>query len=231
MVAACPALELQAVTRRFPARRRGEGVFTAMEAFSFSVRPRESIAVVGPHAHAGFTLQKDLLLPRRNIRRNAAFRLKARGVSAAGRATRVTHELGRCRLTGHADRYPHQLSGGRGQRVTLARRLAIEPYLVLLDQPFSALDAQTKTILQRSFARTIAASGVTTRLITHDLNEAVAMSDRNLVIIERPGSIVEELAVDLPDRDATIGRQASPRGQQLVAQLFDALHLNEFADA
>lgn len=264
MPGASPALELLAVTRRFPARKRGEGMFTAIEALSFSVRPGEFVAVVGPsgcgkstilnlvagldrpsegevrvsgeavsgpNAHVGFMLQKDLLLPWRNIRRNVEFGLEARGLSAAERAARVARELERCRLTDYAERYPHQLSGGQRQRAALARTLAIEPDLVLLDEPFSALDAQTKIILQRSFARTIAASGVTTLLITHDLNEAVAMSDRILVMSERPGRITEALEVGLPDRDDPIGRQASPRGRELVAHLFDALHLNERADA
>ena len=258
-----PALELNAVTRRFPARTRAGVDFTAIESLSFAVRRGEFVAVVGPsgcgkstilnlvagldrpsegqvtvsgeavtgpNAHVGFMLQKDLLLPWRNIRRNVEFGLEARGLSAAERADRVARELARCRLGDYADRYPHQLSGGQRQRAALARTLAIDPDLVLLDEPFSALDAQTKLLLQRSFAQTIAATGVTTLLITHDLNEAVAMSDRILVMSERPGRIVEEIEVGLPNRDDPIARQAMPRARDLMAHLFDALHLNERAD-
>ncbi len=200
-------------------------------------RPTEGVVlldgapVTGPSPHVGFMLQKDLLLPWRSIRHNVEFGLESRGLSAEARRTRAMQELARCRLTELADRYPHQLSGGQRQRAALARTLAIEPELVLLDEPFSALDAQTKLILQRSFAGTIAASGITTVLITHDLSEAVAMSDRILVMSERPGRIVEDIDVDLPDRDNPLARQALPRARALMTHLFDSLHLAERLDA
>ena len=259
-----PALELEGVTRRFPARERHAPAFTAIERLSFRVAPGEFVALVGPSGcgkstvlnlvagldlptegtvrlggervagpsgHVGFMLQKDLLLPWRSIRRNVEFGLEARGLSAAERAARIERELRRCRLTEYADRYPHQLSGGQRQRAALARTLAIDPDLVLLDEPFSALDAQTKILLQRSFAQTIAASGVTTLLITHDLNEAVAMSDRILVMSERPGRIVEEIAVGLPDRDDPLARQSMPRAIELMRHLLHALPLDDRVDA
>ena len=125
--------------------------------------------------------------------------------------------------------YPYQLSGGMRQRAALARTLAIEPAIVLLDEPFSALDAQTKLILQKSFARTIASSAITTLLITHDLMEAVIMSDRILVMSERPGRIVEEIPVDLPDRDNPLARISAPRAREYVDHLLASLHLQEKA--
>lgn len=258
------ALELAAVTRRFPGRTRAAGPFTAIERLSFTVGRGEFVALVGPSGcgkstilnlvagldrpsegrvilggtevagprpEVGFMLQKDLLLPWRSIRANVAFGLEARALDRAECRARVARELARCRLTDYADRYPHQLSGGQRQRAALARTLAIEPAIVLLDEPFSALDAQTKLILQRSFAETIAASGVTTLLITHDLSEAVAMADRILVMSERPGRIVEQIAVGLPDRDNPIARQALPRARELMAHLFHALHLDDRVDA
>jgi NitT/TauT family transport system ATP-binding protein len=187
--------------------------------------------VTGPSGHVGFMLQKDLLLPWRSIRRNVEFGLEARDLSHEDRAARVARELARCRLTDYAERYPHQLSGGQRQRAALARTLAIEPELILLDEPFSALDAQTKILLQRSFAQTIAASGVTTLLITHDLNEAVTMADRILVMSERPGRIVEELVVGLPDRDNPLARQSMPRAAELMRHLLHALHLDDRVEA
>jgi NitT/TauT family transport system ATP-binding protein len=258
------ALELQEVTRRFPARDRNSPRFVAIERLTFNVRPGEFVSLVGPsgcgkstvlnlvagldrpsegavfvagepvagpNSHVGFMLQKDLLLPWRNIRRNVEFGLEARGLSAAERAARIERELRRCRLTDYADRYPHQLSGGQRQRAALARTLAIDPDLVLLDEPFSALDAQTKILLQRSFAKTIQGSGVTTLLITHDLAEAVAMSDRILVMSERPGRIVEEIEVGLPDRANPLARAALPRARELMAHLLHALHLDDRVDA
>ncbi|WP_342452952.1 ABC transporter ATP-binding protein [Pararoseomonas indoligenes] len=184
-------------------------------------------AVTGPNVHVGFMLQKDLLLPWRSILRNVEFGLEARPIGKAERRERALRELARCRLQDFAHHYPFQLSGGMRQRAALARTLAIQPDVVLLDEPFSALDAQTKLLLQRSFARTIHASGVTTLLITHDLSEAVAMSDRILVMSERPGRIVEEMDLDLPHRDDPIARQALPRAREAIAHLFQSLHLAE----
>jgi NitT/TauT family transport system ATP-binding protein len=187
--------------------------------------------VTRPSRHVGFMLQKDLLLPWRTILNNVEFGLETRGLDAGTRRERAMKELRRCRLNEFAGRYPYQLSGGQRQRAALARTLAIDPDVVLLDEPFSALDAQTKLILQRGFAETIATSGVTTVLITHDLSEAVAMSDRILVMSERPGRIVEDIAVGMPHRDNPLARQSLSRARELMAHLFDALHLEERVDA
>ena len=188
-------------------------------------------AVEGPNDGVGFMLQKDLLLPWRTIRRNVEFGLETRPLPREERRARVDEELRRCRLADFADRYPHQLSGGQRQRAALARTLAIRPDLILLDEPFSALDAQTKLVLQRSFAGTIASAGVTTLLITHDLAEAVSMSDRILVMSERPGRIVEDIAVSLPDRADPLHRQTTGRARDLVEHLFHLLHLDERVEA
>jgi NitT/TauT family transport system ATP-binding protein len=183
--------------------------------------------VDGPSPEVGFMLQKDLLLPWRTIRRNVEFGLEARPVKAAERKARALRELKRCRLEAFADHYPRQLSGGMRQRAALARTLVIDPELILLDEPFSALDAQTKLILQRSFAATIADSGVTTVLITHDLAEAVTMSDRILVLSERPGRLMEEISVDLPSRSDPMARRLHPRANDYVRHLFALMKLDE----
>jgi NitT/TauT family transport system ATP-binding protein len=191
----------------------------------------DGVEVAGPSPSVGFMLQKDLLLPWRTVLRNVEFGLEARNVSKAERRERAFQELKRCRLTELADRYPYQLSGGQRQRAALARTLAIDPGVVLFDEPFSALDAQTKLTLQKSFAATIASSGLTTLLITHDLSEAVAMSDRILVMSDRPGRIVEEIDVGLPNRDAPMERMGTKRASEIVSHLFRALHIDERADA
>ena len=187
------------------------------------------VPVEGPNPSVGFMLQKDLLLPWRTIVHNVEFGLEARSISRADRRERALRELNRCRLSDFANSYPYQLSGGMRQRAALARTLAIDPAIVLLDEPFTALDAQTKLILQRSFAQTIAASSITTLLITHDLMEAVIMSDRILVMSERPGRIVEEIRLDLPDRDNPLARISSPRAREYVDHLLSSLHLAEKA--
>lgn len=185
--------------------------------------------VSGPNAHVGFMLQKDLLLPWRDIVSNIEFGLEARGVARAERRDRAMAELKRCHLAGFENHFPYQLSGGMRQRAALARTLAIKPEIVLLDEPFSALDAQTKLLLQNSFARTISETGKTTLLITHDLAEAVLMSDRILVLSERPGTVVAEIKVDLPHRDEPLQRRVMPEVSDYAAQIFKHLKLEEKA--
>jgi NitT/TauT family transport system ATP-binding protein len=186
--------------------------------------------VSGPNAHVGFMLQKDLLLPWRSILSNTEFGLEARGVAKAARRQRAKEELKRCHLEGFEDHYPYQLSGGMRQRAALARTLAIDPEIILLDEPFSALDAQTKLLLQNSFAETIYDSGKTTLLITHDLSEAVLMSDRILVLSERPGTVVAELKVDLPHRNQPLKRRILPEVSRYAGELFKHLKLEEKAN-
>jgi len=213
----------------------GCGKSTILNLVSGLDRPNEGGIVLngqpveGPNPSVGFMLQKDLLLPWRSIVHNVEFGLEARGLSRGERRERALRELKRCRLEDFAASYPYQLSGGMRQRAALARTLAIEPAIVLLDEPFSALDAQTKLILQRSFANTIATSGITTLLITHDLLEAVTMSDRILVMSERPGRIIDEIVVDLPERDNPMHRMGSPKTKQYVDHLMATLHLEEKA--
>lgn len=185
--------------------------------------------VTGPNTHVGFMLQKDLLLPWRSIISNIEFGLESRGVPKAERRARAMQELKHCHLEGFDRQYPYQLSGGMRQRAALARTLAIDPEIILLDEPFSALDAQTKLLLQNSFAGTIADSGKTTLLITHDLSEAVLMSDRILVLSERPGMVIAEIKVDLPHRDQPIKRRLMPEVGDYAAQLFKHLKLEEKA--
>jgi NitT/TauT family transport system ATP-binding protein len=247
-----PALELSAVTKRFGALTAVErlsfsvsaGEFLAIVGPSGSGKstllgmiagldmPSEgSISLLGkrvsgPNVNVGYMLQKDLLLPWRTIRKNVEFGLEARPVKAAQRKARALEELKRCRLEGFADHYPRQLSGGMRQRAALARTLTIDPELILLDEPFSALDAQTKLILQKSFAGTISECGVTTVLITHDL-EAVAMADRILVLSERPGRLLEDIVVDIPDRSDPLARRLHPRANDYVKHLFDLMKLDE----
>ena len=185
----------------------------------------DGVPVSGPRREVGFMLQKDLLLPWRTIIENVEFGLEAKGLRKAERREKARAELARTKLSDFERHYPHQLSGGMRQRVALARTLAIEPELILLDEPFSALDAQTKLILQESFARTLKGTGVTAVLITHDLQEAVIMADRVLVLSGRPGTVVDTFAVDLPDRDDPMARSLHGATRDYVKRLFDTLHI------
>ncbi len=183
-------------------------------------------AVTGPNRQVAFMLQKDLLMPWRSIAANIEFGLELRGVAAAQRRHRSAELLAQCRLSGFGQHYPHQLSGGMRQRAALARTLAVDPDVLLLDEPFSALDAQTKMILQQDLARTVRASAKTVLLITHDLSEAVALSDRILVMSERPGTVIAQIVVDIPGRDNPMLRRTHERAGACVARLMGLLKLD-----
>jgi len=182
--------------------------------------------VAGPNKHVAFMLQKDLLMPWRTISENVELGLELRGVKPEQRRQISDRLLAQCHLQGFGPSYPHQLSGGMRQRAALARTLAVDPAVLLMDEPFSALDSQTKMLLQQDLARTVAEAGKTVLFITHDLSEAVALSDRILVMSERPGTIVEEITVDIPGRDNPLQRRKHARVSELVSRLMDLLKLD-----
>ena len=186
--------------------------------------------VEGPNPQVAFMLQKDLLLPWRSIRENVELGLHIRGVDAATRKKRAIALMQRFHLKGFEDHYPHQLSGGMRQRAALARTMVMEPRLLLLDEPFSALDAQTKMILQQDLARTLAEGGRTALLITHDLDEAVALADRVLVMSRRPGHITHEIIVELPERANPIARRQMPEITKYTKQLMQLLDIGHGLD-
>jgi NitT/TauT family transport system ATP-binding protein len=182
--------------------------------------------VQGPNSEVSFMLQKDLLMPWRTIAQNIEFGLELRGVKAALRTEVSARLIKQFHLTGFGAHYPHQLSGGMRQRAALARTLAVDPMVLLMDEPFSALDAQTKMILQQDLAQTVSTEGKTVLFITHDLIEAVALSDRILVMSERPGTIVEQITVDLPERNNPMARRKRPEVGAYVGRLMDLLKLD-----
>jgi NitT/TauT family transport system ATP-binding protein len=185
--------------------------------------------VTRPNRHVAFMLQKDLLLPWRTIRQNVELGQEIQGVPKAERRPRALELLAKCRLPDFSDHYPHQLSGGMRQRAALARTLAVDPSVLLMDEPFSALDAQTKMVLQQDLGRTLADTGKTALLITHDLVEAIAMSDRILVMSARPGRIVEEIVVEIEGRDNPMKRRQDPKVGGYIVQLMNLLHIDEAA--
>jgi NitT/TauT family transport system ATP-binding protein len=187
--------------------------------------------VDGPNKQVAFMLQKDLLLPWRTIRENAELGLEIRGANAAERRGRALELLTKCHLGGFENHYPHQLSGGMRQRAALARTLAVDPAVLLMDEPFSALDAQTKMVLQQDLAQTLAAEKKTALLITHDLVESIALSDRVYVMSERPGTIIEEIVIEIPGRDDPMRRRRDPRVGAYVAELMSLLHVGERIEA
>lgn len=183
--------------------------------------------VNGPNRHVAFMLQKDLLMPWRTILENVEIGLEIRGEPVSSRREKSREHLTRCHLGRFLHHYPHQLSGGMRQRAALARTLVIDPDVILLDEPFSAVDAQTKMVLQCDFGRAFAADRKSVLFITHDLAEAVALSDRVLVMSERPGTIVREIVIDIPGRSDPFSRRESPWMGAYVGELMGLLHINE----
>jgi NitT/TauT family transport system ATP-binding protein len=185
--------------------------------------------VTRPNRHVAFMLQKDLLLPWRTIVENVELGQEIQGMPGRERRQRALDLLAKCRLGDFVDHYPHQLSGGMRQRAALARTLAVDPSVLLMDEPFSALDAQTKMVLQQDLARTLADTAKTALFITHDLVEAVALSDRVLVMSQRPGRIIEEIVVEVGDRDNPMKRRQHPRTAEHVVQLMGLLQIEQAA--
>jgi NitT/TauT family transport system ATP-binding protein len=138
------------------------------------------------------------LFPWMTVQRNVEFGLKAQGIPPTERQWIARDFLARVRLTGFEERYPHEISGGMKQRAAIARALAPDPDVLLMDEPFGALDAQTRVLLQEELARIVAESKRTVVFVTHSIEEAVFLADRVVVMTSHPGRVREIYDVDLP---------------------------------
>ena len=154
--------------------------------------------VTGPSMDVGYMLARSALFPWRTARRNVEMPMEIRGVPKVERRRRVDELLDMVKLGDFKSKFPSQLSQGMRQRVAIARTLAIEPSLWLLDEPFSALDAQTRITVQNEFLRLWENTGSTVILVTHDLAEAVLLADRVIVMTARPGRIKLDQMIDIP---------------------------------
>jgi NitT/TauT family transport system ATP-binding protein len=163
--------------------------------------------VLAPRQESAMVFQHHNLFPWRTTLRNVEFGLEMVNLPKVERRERAERYLELVGLTSFADYYPHQLSGGMQQRVGLARALAVEPRVLLMDEPFGALDAQTRFLLQEELARIWAQDRKTVLFITHDIEEALFLADRVLVMSSRPGRFIEDISVpfDRPRTDHTRG--------------------------
>lgn len=213
-------LQLSNVTKQFSHHGTTQ---SAIENISLTVAPAEFVCIVGPsgcgkttilniiagleqptsgtmerEGKLGLMFQEASLFPWLTVRKNIVFGLRMQGTPQKEVAATVEKYLKMVHLTNFADAYPHQLSGGMKQRAALARTLAIEPDILLMDEPFAALDAQTREHLYTELQQIWQQTKKTVVFITHDIREAICLGDRVLVMGTRPGTIKKEFKITLP---------------------------------
>src|ERR1700712_4790382 len=172
----------------------------------------------------GYMLQKDMLMPWRNVLANVTLGLELTGMPRAHREKKAHAMLGKVGLGPYYNYYPSALSGGMRARVALARTLVTDPEVMLLDEPFAALDFQTKLVLESDMARLVRGQGRSVLLITHDVEEAVSLSDRVIVLTHRPSSIRAIHDIKLPgDRNDMMATRDAPGFAALVREIWSEL--------
>jgi NitT/TauT family transport system ATP-binding protein len=176
-------------------------------------------AIAGPHPAIGMVFQEESTFPWRNLLDNVAFPLEIKGVAKGERVERARHFINLVGLSGFEKRYPAELSGGMRQRVAIARTLAFEPKILLMDEPFGALDEQTRLLLGDKVTEIQQALRQTTLLITHSITEAVQLSDRIIVMTYRPGRLKRIVPIDLP-RPRTSAIVSSDAFEHYVAEIW-----------
>ena len=175
-------------------------------------------AADGTKPRLAMAFQKPALFPWRNVVGNVTIGLRARGLPRAQAQQKALAVLDMVGLGGFSRAYPHELSGGMAQRVGIARAVALEPDILLMDEPFAAVDAQTRIVLQRELLALAARTRMTTVFVTHDVSEAVFLGDRLIVMSGRPGRVLRtiDLAPESKDR-------GSPYFARVAAEILDLL--------
>jgi NitT/TauT family transport system ATP-binding protein len=180
--------------------------------------------LTGLNARAGYMFQAESLMPWRTALANVRAGLEFRGMATAEADERANGWLRRVGLGGFGDRYPHQMSGGMRKRASLAQVLALDPDIILMDEPFSALDIQTRQLMENELLQLWAEKKKAVVFITHDLDEAIAMSDRVVVMSAGPGSRpIGDFAVDLARPRDVAEVRVTPRFIELHKAIWDVL--------
>ncbi len=184
---------------------------------------RNGIAVNAPSRDVAIVFQDygRALLPWRSATGNVSLALEAAGMPAAERPERITRALQKVGLSAHADKFPGQLSGGMQQRLQIARCLAQQPSLLMMDEPFGALDALTRQGLQDEVARLVHEQGITALFVTHDLDEAIYLGDRVIAMQASPGRITRTIDVPLARPRHQLSSREHPEFLRLRRELFN----------
>jgi len=202
----------------------GCGKSTLLNIVAGFVKPTSGTAqldgepIRGPGSDRGVVFQQYSLFPWLSVRKNVEFGLKMKGIAAAQRETQARTLLGLAGLLAFENHYPDQLSGGMKQRVGIVRALATSPQVLLMDEPFGALDAQTRTVMQEILTNMWQQFRISVLFVTHDIEESIFLSDRIYVMTARPGRIKAEIVVPLP-RPRTPEMIYTPEFIALVQQL------------
>ena len=208
----------------------GSGKTTLLDLLGGLSRPTrgsvlvEGREVTGPGLDRGIVFQQYALFPWRTTLANVTFALEQQGLGRRERIERARENLALVGLEGFEDRYPHELSGGMKQRVAIARSLAYQPGILLMDEPFAALDAQTREQLQDELLRIWRATGTTVVFITHGIEEAVYLGQRVAVLSSRPGRLKALVDIDLGDRQSTSDLRSDPRFVHYRHEVWTLLH-------
>ena len=178
--------------------------------------------ITKPDASRTVVFQDYALFGWMTVQQNVEFGLKAKGMPKAERAEIARSLIKTVQLSGFEDKFPHQMSGGMKQRAIIARALAPDPDILLMDEPFGALDAQTRVLLQEEIARISSEAGKTVIFVTHGIDEAVFLADRVVVMSPRPGRVRNEVVVPLP-RPRTAEMRSDPWFVSTVKDLWETL--------
>jgi len=206
----------------------GCGKSTLLNIIAGFLRPTSGEAIHGdaeirgPDRRRTVVFQDYALFPWMTVQRNVEFGLKSQGVAPKERAETARHYIDLVRLSGFEDRFPHEISGGMKQRAAIARALAPNPDILLMDEPFGALDAQTRVLLQEEVARISSETAKTVLFVTHSIEEAVFLGDRIVVMSARPGRIRAIYDVRL-ERPRTAATRSLPEFVRLTQDLWQSL--------
>lgn len=229
-----------------------QGETLVLDRVSFSIEPGEFVAIVGPsgcgkstllslicrllqpdqgtillqeNKKTGYMLQKDHLLEWRTTHKNIALGPEITHQTADGLPQKIDNMLKKYQLDGFRNAKPNQLSGGMRQRAALIRTLMLEPDLLLLDEPFSALDYQTRLTVSDDIGQIIRQSGKTALLVTHDLSEAISLSDRVIVLTNRPAKVRCEIPIFFKlEQDTPLNRRNAPEFKHYFNQIWKELN-------
>ncbi len=207
----------------------GSGKSTTLTMISGLDRPTSGQVMVmgepvrGVNPHIGYMFQTDAVFPWKSVLANVAAGPQFRGVSRADTTARAREWIARVGLAGFEDRYPYQLSGGMRKRVALAQTLINEPHILLMDEPFSALDVQTRTLMEDELLQLWSSTSASVVFVTHDLEEAISLADKVCVLTAGPATVKGIYPIDLPRPRNVAEIRFDPRFVELYQMIWEDL--------